>query len=99
LTDLFKGSPNTLEWTTAAEEAFEATKHLLTKAVPLQHPSPQAKLSLAPYAYDFHIGGIMQQKSSNRWCPFVFYVTNLSDEESRYSTFGWELVVSSLCIH
>jgi hypothetical protein len=40
LTDLLKGSPKMLEWTAAAKEAFQDAKCLLTKAVPLQHPSP-----------------------------------------------------------
>jgi hypothetical protein len=77
LTDLLKGSPKTLEWTTAAEKIFQDAKRLitkvvplqhpskclLTKAVPLQHPSPQAKLSLATDASDCHNRGIMWQKS------------------------------------
>ncbi len=46
-TDLLKDSPKTLERTAASEEAFQGAERLLTKAVPLQHPSAQAKLSLA----------------------------------------------------
>jgi hypothetical protein len=44
LTDLLRGSPKMLQWTTMAEEAFQDAKCLLTKVVPLQHPSPQAEL-------------------------------------------------------
>jgi hypothetical protein len=66
LKDLLKGSPKTLEWTNAAQEALQNAKCLLTVAVPVQHPSPQAELSLATIALDSHIGGIMQQKSGNQ---------------------------------
>jgi hypothetical protein len=45
--------------------AFQNVKRLHTKAVPLQHPSPQAELSLATDASNSHIGGVMQQKSGD----------------------------------
>ncbi len=45
LTNLLKGGPKTLEWTTTAREAFQNSKRLLATAVPLQHPAPQAELS------------------------------------------------------
>jgi putative transposase len=64
LTDILKGSPKTLQWTAMAKEAFQGAKCLLTKVVPLQHPSPQAKLSLATDASDSHIRGDIQQKAS-----------------------------------
>ncbi len=63
LTDILKGSPKTLQWTAMAKEAFQGAKCLLTKVVPLQHPSSQAKLSLATDASDSHIGGVIQQKA------------------------------------
>jgi hypothetical protein len=67
LTDLLKGSPKTLEWTALTQETFQNVKCLLTTAVPLQHPSPQAELSLANDASDSHISGIKQQKSGKHW--------------------------------
>jgi hypothetical protein len=68
----------------------------LTKAVPLQHPSPQAELFLAS---DSQIGGIIQQKSGDHWRPFGFFFRNLSDMESHYSTIPescltWNLIIS-----
>jgi hypothetical protein len=44
LTDVLRGSPKTLEWTATAVEGFQDAKLLLTKAVPLQHPSPKAEI-------------------------------------------------------
>jgi hypothetical protein len=67
LTNLLKGRPRTLQLTTAAQVSFQKVKRLLAVAVPLQHPSPTAELSLATDASDTHIGGVMQQKSGNHW--------------------------------
>ncbi len=69
LTDLLKGEAETLEWSVSAQEAFQNAKRLL--AVPLQHPAPNAELSLATDASDTHIGGVMQQKSGDHWQPLV----------------------------
>jgi hypothetical protein len=49
LTDLLKGSPKTLLWSTAAAKAA------LVAAVPLCHPAPHAALSLAVDASDTHV--------------------------------------------
>jgi hypothetical protein len=67
LTDFLKGGAKTLEWTASAQESFQTAKHLLAAAVPLQHPAPNAELSLATDASDTHIGGVMQQKSGDYW--------------------------------
>jgi hypothetical protein len=67
LTDLLKAGAKTLEWTVSAQEAFQNAKRLLAAAVPLQHPAPNAELSLATDASDTLIGRVMQQKSGNHW--------------------------------
>jgi hypothetical protein len=89
LTDLLKGGAKTLEWTVSAQEAFQNAKRLLAAAVPLQHPAPNAELSLATDASDTHIGGVMQQKSGNH---------KLTDTESRYSTVDRELLAAHAAI-
>jgi hypothetical protein len=76
LTDLLKVGPRTLQWTATAQESFQKVKRLLAAAVPLQHPSPTAELSLATDASDTHIGGVMQQKSGNFWRPLGFFSGN-----------------------
>ncbi len=92
LTDLLKGGAKTLEWTVAAQEAFQNEKSLLAAAVPLQHPAPNAELSLATDASDTHIGGVMQQKST------TWFFLKLTDTESRYSTFDHELLAAHAAI-
>ncbi len=73
LTDLLKGGAKSVEWTASAQEAFKNPKRLLVAAVPLQHPAPNAELSLATDASDTHIGGVMHKKSRDHWRPLGFF--------------------------
>jgi hypothetical protein len=73
LTDLLKGGTKMLEWAASAQEAFQSAKRLLAVAVPLQHPTPNAELSLATDVSNTHIGGVMQQKSGDHWRPLGFF--------------------------
>jgi hypothetical protein len=98
LTDLLRGGAKTLQWTATAQEAFQKAKCLLAAAVPLQHPAPEAQLSLATDASDTHIGGVMQQKTKDHWQPLGFFSRKLTDTESRYSTFDRELLVAQAAI-
>jgi hypothetical protein len=88
----------TLEWTVSAQEAFQNVERLLAAAVPLQHPAPNAELSLATDASYTHIGGVMQQKSGDHWWPLGFFSGKLTDPESRYSTFDCELLAAHAVI-
>ncbi len=73
-------------------------KRLLVAAVPLQHPAPNAELSLATDASDTHIGGVMQQKSEGHWQPLGFFSHKITDTESSYSTFDRELLAAHAAI-
>ncbi len=86
--NLLKSRAKTLEWTISTQEAFQNAKRLLAAVVPLQHPAPNAELSLATDASDTHIGGVMQQKSGEHWRPLGFFSRKLTDTESRYSIFA-----------
>jgi hypothetical protein len=87
-----------LEWTDKAQEAFQNAKRLLAAAVPLQHRSPNAELSLVTDASDTHIGVVMQQKSGDHWRPLGFLSRKLTDTESRYSAFDRELLAAFTAI-
>jgi hypothetical protein len=91
LTDLLHGSPKTLEWSAAAEAAFQAAKSALVDAVPLSHPAPHATLALAVDASDSHVGGVLQQLQGRAWRPLAFFSKKLSPTQQRYSTFDREL--------
>jgi hypothetical protein len=56
----------------------------------LQHPSPNAELSLATDASNTHISGVIQQKSGDHWRPLGFFPRKLTDMESHYSTLDRE---------
>jgi hypothetical protein len=98
LTDRLKGGPKTLEWTAPAQEAFQNAKCLLAAVVPLQHPAPQAKLSLTTDASATHIGGVMQQKLGDHWWPLFFFSSKLTDTESRNSMFDHEMLAAHAAI-
>ncbi len=98
LTNLLKGGAKILQWTAAAQEAFQQAKCLLAAAVPLQHPTPNAELSLATDASDTHIGGVMQPKSKDHWQPLGFFSRKLTDTESCSSTFDRELLAAQAAI-
>jgi hypothetical protein len=98
LTDLLKGGAKTLEWTASTQEAFQNAKRLLVVAVPLQHPAPNAELSLATDTPATHIGGVMQQKSGDQCRPFGFFSRKLTDTESHYSTFHCKLLAAQAAI-
>jgi hypothetical protein len=87
-----------LEWTVSAQEAFQNAKRLLAAAVPLQHPAPNAELSLATDASDTHIGGVMQQKSGDHWRQLGLFSRKLTDKESCYSTFDRELLAAHAAV-
>jgi hypothetical protein len=87
-----------LQWTATTQEAFQQGKRLLAAAVPLQHPAPNAVLSLTTDASVTHIGGVMQQKSKDHWQPLGFFSRKLTDTESCYSTFDRELLASQAVI-
>jgi hypothetical protein len=79
LTKLSSHSPDatsgtgTLSWTPAMQLAFDTAKSLLLLAVPLQHPHPCAKLSLATDASDAHKGVVLQQftqAGGSHWLSF-----------------------------
>jgi hypothetical protein len=70
----------------------------LVAAVLLQHPAPNAELSLATNSSDTHIGGVMQEKSGDHWRPLGFFSCKLTDTESRYSTFDRDLLAAHAAI-
>jgi hypothetical protein len=91
-TDLLRGNPKTLVWSSSADAAFCAAKDALAAATALVHPLPGAVISLATDASDTHIGGVLQQLSDGSWKPLAFFSRKLSSPESKYSTFDRELL-------
>jgi hypothetical protein len=91
LTATLKGGKKTLD-TVALDNAFQRSKQVLTTAVPLSHPAPNAAIALAMDATDTHIGGVLQQQVQGSWQPLGFFSCKLQPAESKYSTFDQELL-------
>ncbi len=72
LTDATSGTGH-LSWTPALQLAFDTAESLLTSEVPLHHPHPSAKLSLAAVASDRHKGAALQQQTLGSWQPLAFF--------------------------
>ncbi len=62
----------------------------------LAHPDPAAPLSLAVDASDSHVGGVLQQLTTNGPQPLAFFSAKLSPTEQKYSAFDWELLAAYL---
>jgi hypothetical protein len=88
LTDLLRGNPKSLDWSTSATEAFSAAKAALVAAVPLLHPAPGATLLLAVDASDSHVGGVLQQLENRAWRPLEFFSQKLSPTRLTVSAVG-----------
>ena len=102
LTDLLAGAklskyaPLTLDDT--AVQAFHHAKDALAKATILVHPVSNAPLQLAVDASDVGVGAVLQQAVNNAWQPLAFFSKRLQPTETRYSTFGRELLAAYLAV-
>jgi hypothetical protein len=55
LTMALKVGKKTLQWSPHLDAAFNKSKQVLTQAVPLGHPAPDANIAVATDASDTHI--------------------------------------------
>ena len=93
-----KRSTRPVVWTDSAVAAFEAVKAKLADAARLSHPVPDAPLSIQVDASDSGVGGVLQQHVGGEWVPLSFFSKTLKPAETRYSTFGRELLACYLAI-
>ena len=94
LTAVLAGNPKALTWLPNMSAAFTATKAALVAAVPLAHPRPDARLSLATDPSDTHVLVVLQQQVGQHWQPLGFFSKKLSKTEVNYSTFDRELLAA-----
>ncbi|XP_069985550.1 uncharacterized protein [Penaeus vannamei] len=88
-----RASRNTkIKWTPPTNEAFEACKEALASATLLNHPLPEAPLSIAVDASDTAIGAVLQQRQGKQWEPLAFFSQTLLPRRSRYIAFRKELL-------
>ena len=102
LTDLLGGPQRPkncpLKLGTAAVTAFHAAKDALAAATLLIHPNPDAPLQLVVDASDVGVGGALQQLVDGAWQPLAFFSKRMQPAQSRYSTFGRELLAAYLAV-
>lgn len=97
-----RGRPGRLSvylcFTKEALVAFTAIKTTMAEATMLVHPDLNAKLCLLVDASDTGVGAVLQQQRDNYNEPLAFFSKRLSPVESRYSTFGHELLAIYLAV-
>ena len=93
-----KTRTSALQWTETATSAFANIKAALAESTLLFHPKPDAELSLMTDASDVAVGAVLQQKVNHVWQPLGFFSKRLQPAETRYSTFGRELLAVYLSI-
>nr|VZI07626.1 unnamed protein product [Spirometra erinaceieuropaei] len=98
LTNLLSGPKGPLELRGHALTAFESIKTSLADATLLTHPAPEAPLSLMVDASTVAVGAVLQKHINDSTRPLAFFSKKLSIAETRYSTFGRELLAIYLAI-
>ena len=99
LTDLLKGNKKKnqpISLGTVELSAFNRVKDELCNATILVHPQSDAPLTLFVDASDIGIGGVVQQLVDGEWQPLAFFSKRLQPAETKYSTFGRELLAAYL---
>ena len=102
LTDLLRNRKRKNEditFTTQELDSFNRVKEILAKVTLLAHPKPDAPLSLVVDASDHGVGGVLQQQINDAWQPLAFFSKKLQPAETKYSTFGRELLAAYLGIN
>ncbi|BHF80219.1 hypothetical protein SprV_0702334300 [Sparganum proliferum] len=98
LTSLLSGSKHTFELTPAALTSFEQVRTLLADATLLTHFHADAPISLMVDASNVAVGAVLQQSLPDSTVPLAFFSRKLSKAETRYSTFGRELLAAYLTV-
>ena len=97
LTDLLRHRTKKNETITLTEQelsSFSKLKQLLAEATMLVFPKADAPLCLLVDASDVGVGGVLQQLVDTTWQPLSFFSRRLQPAETKYSTFGRELLAA-----
>ncbi|BHF63007.1 hypothetical protein SprV_0200599600 [Sparganum proliferum] len=79
-------------------ETFNRARKALADTTALVHPIPDAPLSIVADASNLAIGAALQQQTPTGTQPLAFYSAKLTPPQTRYSTFGRELLAIYLAI-
>lgn len=94
LTDLLRKGRGKFNFPDSASQAFNAAKDALDKIVPLTHLSTHqnSQLILSTDASGDAVGAALQQLVHGQLQPLSFFSRRLQPAQTRYSTFGRELL-------
>ncbi len=96
LTRALRGGPRgdpPLDWSVEMVAAFDAARKSLSSTAVLEHPIPDADLSLVTDASATHVGAaIQQQRPGQGWRPLGFFSAQLDKAQANYSAFDRELL-------
>ena len=101
LDDLLRGKnkrDSSFSWSSVADSAFTDLKSALCAATLLHFPVHDAPLNIMVDASDHCVGAVLQQFIDQQWQPLAFFSKKLSPTQSRYHTFGRELLAVYLAI-
>nr|VZI19891.1 unnamed protein product [Spirometra erinaceieuropaei] len=96
LTSLLTGPKCTSELTPTAITSFEQAKALLADATRLTHFHVDARISLMVHASNVAVDAVFQQSLPDSTVLLAFFSRKLFKAETRYSTFGRELLAAYL---
>lgn len=83
-----------IQWDEKGLFALAAAKDAIAKAVLLCHPLAFAPLALRSDASGTGVGAVLEQWQEGHWNPLGFFSRNLTETETRYSTFDRELLAA-----
>ncbi|BHF69922.1 hypothetical protein SprV_0301296900 [Sparganum proliferum] len=96
--DMLSGPKGPLEQSVEALTAFKRIENSLAEATLLTHPAPEAQLSLMVDASTVAVGAVLQQHPADSTRPLAFFSKKLLPAETRYNTFGRELLAIYLAV-
>ncbi|KAL0161463.1 hypothetical protein M9458_045188, partial [Cirrhinus mrigala] len=100
LTNLLKGHPKTLTWTSDASAAFTTLKQAFTQAPLLTHPDPDLPFVVEVDASTTGVGTVLSQNHSTpaRLHPCAYFSRKLSSAERNYDIRNRELLAIKLAL-
>ncbi|KAL0146495.1 hypothetical protein M9458_058126 [Cirrhinus mrigala] len=100
LTNLLKGHPKTLNWTTEASTALETLKKAFTQAPLLTHPDPDLPFVVEVDASTTGVGAVLSQHHGTppRLHPCAYFSRKLSPAEKNYDIGNRELLAIKLAL-
>jgi cleavage and polyadenylation specificity factor subunit 1 len=93
-----KGAHTALNWRAEDTHSFNSAKEALSSAAQLTFIDHTAPCSITTDASGIAVGAVLQQLHGNDWTPISFFSKALKPAETRYSTFGRELLAIYLSI-